>query len=416
MTPQSVIHSTQLPSGLRVVTERMPDVRSVTAGFWVGTGSRDEDASISGASHFLEHLLFKGTASRSAREIAEAVDAVGGDLNAFTTKEYTAFYVRVLSDALEMGLDILCDIITAPAFRPDEVEAERQVILEEILLREDEPADLVHEVLGDALFPDHPLGREVLGLESTVKAMEVDAIREFFAHHYRPGNMVFGAAGDLDHDQVVAGLGQRLGEAAGGRAPARSAPSLPARPVAVVRRQTEQAHVAIGVPAPDRHAPERWALSVLNHTLGGGLSSRLFQEIRERRGLAYSVYSYRTAHDDAGAMVVYAGTGPERAAEVVELIGDELDRLAQGGLTPRELAVARGHLRGDLALSLEDSAARMSRIGRSQLLHGEVLSVEEIAARIESVTLEQVGEVAARVLGAPRTLAVVGPFDQSDFS
>ena len=394
----------------------MPDVRSVTAGFWVGTGSRDEDSPLSGASHFLEHLLFKGTASRSAREIAEAVDAVGGDLNAFTTKEFTAFYVRVLSDALDLGLDILCDIISAPAFRPDEVEAERQVILEEILLREDEPADLVHEVLCDALFPDHPLGREVLGLEETVKAMETGAIRDFFAHHYRPANMVFAAAGDLDHDQVVAGLVERLGEGAGGAAPERERPSRPPRSIAVVRRQTEQAHVAIGLPAPDRHAPQRWALAVLNHALGGGLSSRLFQEIRERRGLAYSVYSYRTAYDDTGALVVYAGTSPERAAEVVDLIGIELSRMAETGLTPRELSVARGHLRGDLALSLEDSAARMSRIGRSLLLHSEVLAVEEIAARIESVTLDQVGEIAGAVLGAPRTLAVVGPFDQSDFT
>jgi predicted Zn-dependent peptidase len=414
--PQSVIGTTQMPSGLRVVTEGMPDVRSVTLGFWVGTGSRDEDAPLSGASHFLEHLLFKGTPSRSAREIAEAVDAVGGDLNAFTTKEYTAFYVRVLSDALDLGLDILCDIISAPAFRPDEVEAERQVILEEILLREDEPADLVHEVLCDAMFPGHPLGREVLGMQDTVKALEAGAIRDFFAHHYRPGNMVFAAAGDVDHDQVLTGLGERLGEAAGGASPPHLPPSQPPRSVAVVRRQTEQAHVAIGLPAPDRHSPERWSLAVLNHTLGGGLSSRLFQEIRESRGLAYSVYSYRTAYDDAGALVVYAGTGPERAVEVVDLVATELERLAQGGMTPREMAVARGHLRGDLALSLEDSAARMSRIGRSLLLHGEVLSVEEIAERIESVVLEQVNEIAARVLGAPRSLAVVGPFDESDFT
>jgi len=418
VTPQSVIRSTLLPSGLRVVTERMPDVRSVTAGFWVGTGSRDEDASISGASHFLEHLLFKGTASRSAREIAEAVDAVGGDLNAFTTKEYTAFYVRVLSDALEMGLDILCDIITAPAFRPDEVEAERQVILEEILLREDEPADLVHEVLGDALFPDHPLGREVLGLESTVKAMEVDAIRDFFAHHYRPGNMVFGAAGDLDHDQVVAGLGQRLGEAAGGRSPARSAPSLPARPVAVVRRQTEQAHVAVGVPAPDRHAPERWALSVLNHTLGGGLSSRLFQEIRERRGLAYSVYSYRSALEDTGTFAVYAGTAPERAPEVLSIIDAELDRLcAERCLAPEELERAKGHFKGQMALGLESSSARMERIGRSEVTSGEIQSVDEMVAAIDAVTPDDVARVIDRVLGAgPRVLAAVGPVDADDLA
>jgi predicted Zn-dependent peptidase len=415
VTPQSVIRSTLLPSGLRVVTERMPDVRSVTAGFWVGTGSRDEDASISGASHFLEHLLFKGTASRSAREIAEAVDAVGGDLNAFTTKEYTAFYVRVLSDALEMGLDILCDIITAPAFRPDEVEAERQVILEEILLREDEPADLVHEVLGDALFPDHPLGREVLGLEGTVKAMEVDAIRDFFADHYRPGNMVFGAAGDLDHDHVVAGLGQRLGEAAGGRAPARSAPSLPARPVAVVRRQTEQAHVAIGVPAPDRHAPERWALSVLNHTLGGGLSSRLFQEIRERRGLAYAVYSFTGAYQDTGQVGLYLGTRTDNLAEAMKVVATELERLREEPASAEELSRAKENLKGRVVLALESTGARMNRLGSEVLAGAPLLSIDESLERIEAVTHEDLAALVAELWSPERLSAAgIGP-DQEAF-
>jgi predicted Zn-dependent peptidase len=410
------VDTTRLDCGITVVTERMPDVRSVAAGFWVGTGSRDEPPSLAGASHFLEHLLFKGTDERSARDIAEAVDAVGGDLNAFTTKEYTAFYVRLLSGSLDLGLDILSDIMWSPAFRPEEIEAERQVILEEILMHADEPADLVHDVFTEALYPSDPLGREVLGDEAMLTAMGRSDISAFHAAHYRPANMVLAAAGDLDHDKVAAGIERRFAGQLGGAQPRRSVPSLPPRPVAVVNRATEQTHLVVGMPAFDRDDPDRYALSVLNHVLGGGMSSRLFQEIREERGLAYSVYSYRVAYEGTGALAIYVGTAAARVGEVLGLVDREVDRLLSGGITSRELSMARSHLRGAMALSLEDSGARMSRLGRSQLVHGYVPDLADADARLGAVTLSDVSRVIGRVLGGPRVLSVVGPFSEEDFA
>jgi len=410
-----VIESTTLDSGLTVVTERIPWVRSVSAGFWVGTGSRDEGEGLFGASHFLEHLLFKGTATRTARRIAEDIDAVGGDMNAFTTKEYTAFYLRVLDESLDLGLDILSDILWSPAFRAEEVEAERQVILEEILMRADEPADLVHEVFTEALFPDHPVGREVLGDEPSIEAMSRADIAAFHNHHYRPGNMVFAAAGNLEHAAIVEGIERRFAGPEGGSTPVRTPPTVAPQPLAVDPRPTEQVHVVTGMRGLHSHSDDRYALSVVNHVLGGGLSSRLFQKIREERGLAYSVYSYRSAMVDTGSLAVYAGTMPARVPEVLDLIRAELDDVASTGIAGRELEVAKGHLVGELALSLEDSAARMSRIGRSQLVHGTVLAVEEIVARISAVTLDDAARVAASVLGNERVLAVVGPVEDGAF-
>ncbi|MEO7442279.1 MAG: pitrilysin family protein [Acidimicrobiales bacterium] len=404
-----MISTTVLDCGITVVTEAMADVRSVSLGFWVGTGSRDEERRLAGASHFLEHLLFKGTATRSARQIAEDVDAAGGDMNAFTTREYTAFYVRLLDESTELGLDILSDILWRPAFRPDEVEAERQVILEEILMRADEPADLVHEVLSEALYPGHSVGREVLGEESSIEAMERDAIAAFHAGHYRPANVVFAAAGRLDHDELVAGIERRYDGEGGGVRPTRTAPTAPPNPLAVDERDTEQVHLMVAVPAYDHHHPDRHALAVVNHTLGGGLSSRLFQTVREERGLAYSVYSYHAALADCGYLGVYAGTMPTRAAEVLGLVQAELDAMAAKGITGRELDVARRHLAGEMALSLEDSAARMHRIGRSQLLRGTVATVDEVVARFAAVTLDDAARVAADVLSAERVVALVGP-------
>ena len=411
-----MIRTSTLDCGVRVVTEHMADALSVTSGFWVGTGSRDETGADAGCSHFLEHLLFKGTATRSARDVAEVVESVGGEINAFTTKEYTAFYVRTLAEDAELGIDVLSDIFWSPAFRADEVEAERQVILEEILMHGDEPADLVHEVCTGALYPEHPLGREVLGEEATVEAMTTDRIREFFAQHYRPANVVAAAAGAVDHEVFCADVERRFAGPDGGARPVREAPSEAPQPLAVVKRKTEQAHLVVAVPGPDRHSPDRYALSVLNHALGGGTSSRLFQEIREERGLAYSVSSYRSAFHDTGLLAVYAGTAPSRAREVLDLVLAEMDHMAGAGVTERELEVAKGHLVGEMLLSLEDSASRMSRIARSVLLHGEVLSIDEVAARVRAVTLDDVADVAGRVLGAPRTLSVVGPFDRKAFA
>ena len=394
----------------------MPDVASACVGVWVGTGSRDETPLQSGISHFLEHLLFKGTDGRTARDIAEAVDAVGGDMNAYTTKEYTTFYVRALSEHLELGLEILGDILRSPALRPEEVDAERQVILEEVLMHLDEPADVVHERFAEALFPGHPLGREVLGDPDVIRSVTVAEIRAFFEHHYRPGNMVVAAAGDIDHDEVAGEIDRHFAGLSGGEAPARAAPGREVVPLSVETRESEQAHLVLGLRAPERGSPERFNLAVLNHVLGGGLSSRLFQEVREARGLAYSIGSDRLAYEDAGSLVVSVGTGPEHAQEVLALISAELEQLQRDGVTDRELTVAKAHLRADLLLSLEDSGARMSRIGASLLLHGEVLTVDEVLGRIEAVTLDGVRATAGRVLAGPRVLAVVGPFEEADFS
>ncbi len=399
-----------LDGGLTVVTESMPDARSVTLGFWVGTGSADETGSLWGASHFLEHLLFKGTDTRSARSISEAVDASGGDLNAFTTKEYTSFYVRLLAEQLDLGLDILSDILWSPAFRPGEVESERQVILEEILMHNDEPSDLVHEVLARVMWPSHPLGREVLGEEATIVGMTRDQIAAFHAEHYRPANVVFAAAGALDHAEVAGGIARRLGSPPVGRHPARTPPAAAPGGTAVVERDTEQAHLAVGVPGLARGDERRYALSIIDHVLGSGMSSRLFQTVREERGLVYSVYSYRESYEHTGVLAVYAGTSPDKAREVLGLVHEELDRMAEGGITGAELEGARSHLRGSLVLGLEDSGARMSRIGHARLTHGRVPPVEELERRFAAVGLDEVAELAAELLGGPRSVAVVGPF------
>ncbi|MDQ3980175.1 MAG: insulinase family protein [Actinomycetota bacterium] len=410
------IRHSRLPFGLSVVTEDVPGAASVALGFWVDAGSRDERPEIAGASHFLEHLLFKGTEARSAHEIAVAIEAVGGEMNAFTTKEYTAFYVRLLHEDLDLALDILSEIMWAPAFRADEIEAERQVILEEILMQEDEPSDLVHDLCQDALYPGHPLGREVLGDKSTITAMTRDDIRSYFGSHYRPESIVVAAAGKIDHDQLVAGVERRFTGPAGA-GPRRVPQALaPARPLIVSTRPTEQAHLVVGLRAPGRDDEDRFAFAVLNQLLGGGMSSRLFQEIREKRGLVYSVYSYRAAYLECGLLAVYAGTSPARATTVLRLIDQELDRLLQEEIPERELAVARGHVKGSLVLSLEETSSRMSRIGRSQLVHGEVLTLDELVERTAAVTAADVRRVIERVVAGPRTLAVVGPFDEEAFA
>ena len=403
-----------LACGARLVTETMADVRSAAVGVWVGTGSRDEDDARAGASHFLEHLLFKGTPTWGAAAIAEAVDEVGGDMNAFTTKEYTAFYIRLLSEHLPLGLDVLGAIMTDPALAPSDVDAERQVILDEILMHADEPTDLAAELCSGAMFPGHPLGREVLGIPASVSALDAPEIRRFFDAHYRTGNLVVAAAGDVDHERLAEEVDRRFAGRTGGASPDRTPPDAPPEPKVVTRRPTEQAHLVLGMRIPGRHAEERWPLAVLNHVLGGGMSSRLFQEIRERRGLAYAVWSDRTHYDDVGALNVGVGTAPEHIGEVLDLVHAELDSLGASGVTDRELAVAKGHLRAETLLSLEDSGARMSRIGSSLLLHGKVLEVEEILGRVEAVTAGDVADVAATLAAEPRTLSVVGPLSEGD--
>jgi predicted Zn-dependent peptidase len=414
------IGRTEFTSGLRVLTERMPGVRSVALGFWVLAGSRDEPPKISGSSHFLEHLLFKGTQTRSAADIAEAFDAVGGDVNAFTAKEYTCFYARVGDRDLPMALDHLSDMLQNSMIRASDVDAERQVILEEINMHEDTPDDVIHDLFNETLWPEHPLGRPILGTVESITGATPAQIRRFYRQHYVPGNLVVVAAGNVRHDDLVRRIGEQMdggrvrseGPAAWnlrriGKAPAPSGETV------VRRRKTEQAHIVLGTNGLSRSDPDRFALGIVNTALGGGMSSRLFQEVREKRGLAYSVYSYHTQFVDAGLFAAYAGTTPARGKEVLTILREQLGAVADDGLTREEFERAKGHMKGSLVLSLDDPAGRMSRLGKSEISHGEILTVNETLKRIDAVTYDRARDVADRILSQPMALAVIGPFGKA---
>ena len=382
----------------------------------MGTGSRDEAESIAGSSHFLEHLLFKGSATRHAQEIAEAVESCGGDMNAFTGQEITAYYVRVPDRHLDLALDILSDIVWTPALRPDEVESERQVILEEIKMRDDTPDDLVHDVFAGALFPEHPLGREISGSQDTISAVTRDQIAEYHAAHYVPSNVVVAVAGNVDHDDVVERVERGAARPRRRRDPARRQRRRHGAPERVRAASTVRSSSRTWCWAPARcgaTTPTASRSSVVDQVLGGGMSSRLFQEVREKRGLAYSVFSYRSAFEETGALAVYCATAPERVEETLDVVRAELDRLvADGGVSERELAGAKGHLTGSLALSLESSSSRMNRMGRAELTMGEIPSLDWVVEQVDAVTPDDVGRVIDRVLGGgERTLALVGPAD-----
>ncbi|HEY5455732.1 MAG TPA: pitrilysin family protein [Acidothermaceae bacterium] len=421
----AVVRRTVLPGGLRVITEAMPTVRSVSFGVWVGVGSRDETPALAGSSHYLEHVLFKGTKRRDALEISAALDAVGGEMNAFTSKEYTCFYARVLDNDLLLAVDVISDMMTSSVVRSSDVDSERGVILEEIAMHEDDPGDVVHDAFAEALFGDTPLGRPILGTVESINALQRNAIHGYYRRRYRPENMVIAAAGNLDHAKVVRLVAKAFGEMLNDDAQIDRRPSPPrvgGRPpvsrsgVSVVPRPTEQAHLVLGVPALSRVDERRFALGVLNGALGGGMSSRLFQEVRENRGLAYSVYSYAAHHAETGMFGVYAGCQPAKAAEVLDICRNQLDLVARGGITAEELSRGKGQLAGALVLGLEDTGSRMSRLGKAELVYGELLTVDELLARIDAVTLEQVRDVAATVLSAKQTLAVIGPFDDDAFA
>jgi predicted Zn-dependent peptidase len=413
------VHRTVLPNGLRILTEAVPAMRSVSVGIWVGVGSRDESPALSGVSHFLEHLLFKGTKRRSALDISAQIEAVGGETNAFTTKEYTCYYARVLDADLPLAVDVMGDIMTGSVLAEPDVETERAVILEEIAMHDDEPADEVHDLFARAMYGPHPLGRLVSGTAETISAVTRKQIHGFYRRRYTPPNVVVAAAGSLDHQQVVdlvaaTELGTGPAALPGSLRPAHRVPTEPAQ-VLVRDKETEQAHVVLGGTGIGRLDERRFALGVLNNCLGGGMSSRLFQEIRERRGLAYSVYSYTAQYADSGLFAVYAGCAPGKVDEVLDLTRVELARVAADGLDADEVARGRGMTKGALVLGLEDTGSRMTRLGKGELLYGELPTVDELLARVEAVTPEQVRAVAADLLAGPMSLAVVGPFAGHDF-
>jgi predicted Zn-dependent peptidase len=413
-----------LPGGLRVITESLPSVRSVAFGIWAGVGSRDEDLDHAGATHYLEHLLFKGTSRRSALDISAAMDAVGGELNAFTAKEYTCYYARVLDADMPLAIDVLADMVTSSLIEPKDVDAERGVILEEIAMNEDDPSDTVHEAFAAQLFGDTPMGRPILGSVDSISSITREQIAEHYAARYKPENLVVAAAGSLDHAQVV-----ELTRSAFGSVLTGSADPIPPRladaaecarqagtgtGVRLVSRGIEQANLVLGCGGLSRTDNRRFALGVLNAALGGGMSSRLFQEVREKRGLAYSVYSFSSQHADSGIWGVYAGCLPAKADEVLSICRDEIAKVISGGLTDDELNRGKGQLRGSIVLGLEDPSSRMSRLGKAELVYPRLEPVDEILASIDAVTHDDVREVAAAVLDQPKALAVVGPFDDAD--
>jgi len=391
----------------------MPAVRSVTLGVWVGVGARDEPDELSGASHFLEHLVFKGTPNRTAREIAEVIEAVGGDMNAHTSRESTAYYTRLPSEHYALGLDILGDVLTQPSFRPSEVESERRVILEEILMHLDMPDSMVHTLLSEALFPHHPLGREVAGTKETVEVLTRDQIAGFFDGWYSSRSMAVVAAGALDHAVLVDELERSLGKVAYGPRPERYGPTEPVGPPVVRTSDIEQAHVELGWRGLDHFDDDRWALSVLNQIVGGGMSSRLFQQVREERGLCYTVYSWASTAADAGSAGIYAATNPARLPELLEVLDQEMTQLLAGGVTQAELDLAQGCLDGSLLLGLESSEARMERLGWSLVHRDEVVPLDVELERLRAVTVDDCARVAERIFGSPRTMAVIGPVDAS---
>jgi predicted Zn-dependent peptidase len=412
---QAALRRTTLPGGLRVVTEHLPAVRSASVGVWVGVGSRDEGVTVAGAAHFLEHLLFKSTPTRTAVDIAQAMDAVGGELNAFTAKEQTCYYAHVLDTDLELAVDLVADVVLNGRCAAEDVELERDVVLEEIAMRDDDPEDALGDLFLSALFGDHPIGRPVIGTAQSVSAMTRTQLHSFHVRRYTPERMVVAVAGNVDHDEVVALVREHFRpHLVRGRQPApprKTAGRLTGEPtLALAKRAAEQTHLSLGVRTPGRGWEHRWALAVLNTALGGGLSSRLFQEVRESRGLAYSVYSSVDVFADSGALSVYAACLPERFPDVMQVTSDVLRSVARDGITEAECRIAKGSLRGGLVLGLEDSSSRMSRIGRSELNYGKHRSIEHTLQQIGDVTVEEVNAVATRLLGKRYGAAVVGPY------
>src|SRR4249920_517790 len=424
--PGHRVRRTVLPGGLRVVTESLPAVRSVALGIWVGVGSRDEDHAHAGATHYLEHLLFKGTRRRTALEISSEMDAVGGEMNAFTTKEYTCYYARVLDADLPLAADVLSDMVTNSLVTPQDVDAERNVVLEEIAMNDDDPTDTVHEAFTSKLFGDTPLGRPILGTTDSINAITRDQILEHYQARYTPEHLVVAAAGNLDHETVVSLVSQAFGPAldrVAEPAPPRLNGSDSSRHsgfgaqagvgATLVSRGIEQANLVLGCEALARTDDRRFALGVLNAAFGGGMSSRLFQEVREKRGLAYSVYSFSGQHADTGVWGIYVGCLPSKADEVLAICRDEIARIVEDGLTDAELTRGKGQVRGSIVLSLEDPSSRMSRLGKSELVYPRLEPVDEVLSAIDSVGHDDIRTIAADILTRPKTLAVVGPFDDA---
>jgi predicted Zn-dependent peptidase len=405
----------ELDSGERVISEHVGSVRSVSLGFWIGAGSRDEDDVHAGVSHFIEHLLFKGTAAYNAQQIAEIFDALGGELNAATSREHTMVYARVPDAHLETALDVMADMVYAPAFA--ELDAEREVVLEEIAMYEDTPQELVHDLFSEAVFGDHALGRPVIGTANVISSVTRDAIAEYHGDMYVGANIVVAAAGNLEHEHVLELLGRVVPDGSAARGHRRRARALlvatPPPGFRFLRKDTEQYHVCVGAPGISRSDRRRFAASLLDAMLGGSASSRLFQEIREKRGMAYAVYSFASQYTDTGMIGVYLGTREENLSACLEIVAEQLADIAGGNVRDAELERAKENLKGRIVLSMELTSNRMSRLGRSLITDTELLTFERIMAEIDAVDAAIVAELAALLLEPERLSAAgIGPSEE----
>ena len=404
------MQKTILENGIRIVTEFIPYVRSATVGFWLKVGSQDEADGQLGISHMIEHMMFKGTMSRSAREIAETIDATGGQLNAYTEKEYTSYYGKVPDEHFDLLIEVLADMLLNSVFAQQELEKEKGVILEEIRMYEDSPEDLVHEGLRESLLKPHPVSRGILGTKETVGFFQREDLLAYYAQHYVPSNLVVSVVGNVEHRQVVDSIARHFSRWKG-QEPQKQRNFRPQGGGQFFKiKDTEQAHICLGVPGFSRKDEDKYALQVLDTALGGGMSSRLFQSLREDRGLVYSTFSYHTCYEDVGTVAVYAGTSPSNTSQVIRLIREECRRVVREGLRPEELKRAKEQLKGSILLELESMGARMGRLAKAELYNERLLTPQEVIAKIDAVGLEDIRRVAHRLFAEkPFALAVVGP-------
>jgi predicted Zn-dependent peptidase len=412
-TPVRDIEMTTLTNGVRVITEVMPHVRSISVGIWIGTGSRRETSDQNGISHFIEHMLFKGTTSRSAEDIARSVDSVGGNLDAFTAKELVCFNTKVLDEHLPRAFDVLADLVLHPLFRDEDIDKEKGVILEEIKMDADSPDYLVHEIFSANFWKDHPLGKPILGTRETVKRFDRQMIDEYYRAVYAPSNLLLTAAGNLKHDVLVNLVRQHFESLPpNGTAPLDQVPATHARIALRNKKSLEQVHMCLGVPSYPLPHEERFACYVLNTLLGGGMSSRLFQNIRERQGLAYAVFSELSPYRDTGCLSIYAGTSVESVGKVVESIIKEFQQLKQETIGEEEVRRAKDHLKGSLMLSLESTSSRMSNLARQEMYFGRFFTLDELVESVEQVTADDVQRI-ARAFFDPKQIAltVLGNLD-----
>jgi predicted Zn-dependent peptidase len=400
------IERTVLPNGIRVITERMPHVRSVSAGIWIGTGSREEPDKESGISHFIEHMVFKGTKNRTAEEIARSVDSIGGGLDAFTSKELVSYNVKVLDEHLPEAFDIVTDLVRNPLFDKGDIEKEKGVILEELKMEVDNPEYLIHEIFSSGFWKGHPLGRPILGTRQTIRSFDRAMIERYYKKYYAPSNIVITAAGNVEHKRMVHLVKERFSDLKPRKlAPAKARPKPNAPLIFRDKQSLEQLHIYLGVPSIPMSHEARFTCYILNAVLGGGMSSRLFQNIREKQGLAYSVYSELAMYRDAGCMLIYAGTSPKSAGKVIESILKEVRDISTDLVSDEELRRTKDHLKGSFVLGLESTSSRMTNLARQELYFGRFFSIDEILEQIEAVTAEEVRALAQEFFD-PKKFAV----------